>query len=689
MSLNQLHQKLKKENIKVLFTDYYDTLVHRSVHPNYTQRIWAKFMIRELGLPISIDALYFIRKESSKYLLTKTGKLDIETPYEALKQEICKRLINSNIIENDNVSRFLNLFEEADVRAEISVQYLNQDVLDIIKYFKSNGGKVYLVSDFYGPKSLFEKLVKYHGIEDIFDGIYSSASLEKSKHTGTIYNQLLSELQIEASEVMMIGDNLKHDFTHALKYGLNAYQLPHKKYLRKNKSNNFGNDEKKLNKVIHNLYKKTKKRTTTPYTEYIVFYHVFVERMYKLCKQKGITNLFFLSREGQYLKKLFDSYQEFTLIDKKQKINSHYLKISRQASLQFSLKDIDEEEFGYLSKKHSDLSVNELLITFNCPEELRRQIVSEINIDGDLVITNFFNSEILQKLKENTTFKAYYDSHSAYNFKAFKAYLNSFNVDLRTEGMAVVDIGWGGTMQESLFTFFNEEIPVTGYYLGLDEIYNIQPKTKRYGLNFTVMPYVDYNDHILKANKQLYEQFSAANHGSVLGYTLGEENFTLEYHKPEEKWLYDNHIEAHQKDMFDLHLNLLKDLNTICYDQAQMQNVMSQLALKVGLFQNNRKLKFLDTLSKGFYQNVGDNRVGISYERPKIKNPVKSIISFLLTPEKYFKALVKLKPMLYKKNKVLAFLTPMYFIYLYFKINKYIRFRVLNRFVLLKYNVFK
>ena len=107
---------------------------------------------------------------------------------------------------------------------------------------------------------------------------------------------------------MMIGDNLRSDYTNAIKNGLNAYHLPHKKYLKKNKRNNFGNNKTKLTRVIKNLYKQTNKRSAIPYTEYIVFYHVFVERMYETCKKSGIKNLYFLSREGQYLKKLFDSY---------------------------------------------------------------------------------------------------------------------------------------------------------------------------------------------------------------------------------------------------------------------------------------------------------------------------------------------------------------------------------------------
>ena len=139
MSLNQLNKQLKEKQIKYLFTDYYDTIVHRSVHPNYAQRLWAKFMIRELGLPISVDALYFIRQESVNYLEKKLGKEVDEIPYQVQQEEISKRLINDDIISIENKPSFIELFEDADVKAEASVQYLDQDVIDTIKYFKSNG----------------------------------------------------------------------------------------------------------------------------------------------------------------------------------------------------------------------------------------------------------------------------------------------------------------------------------------------------------------------------------------------------------------------------------------------------------------------------------------------------------------------------------------------------------------------
>lgn len=354
-----------------------------------------------------------------------------------------------------------------------------------------------------------------------------------------------------------------------------------------------------------------------------------------------------------------------------------------------SLKPLNEEPFTFLSKKYSNISVGDFLIAVNSPEDSQKAILEALQTDGNSPVESFFSSTVFESLKRNKTFVDYYDKNRVESSNAFKAYIDSFGANIESEGIHLADIGWGGTMQEAIYTFFEEKIPVTGYYLGLNEIYDIQPLTQRYGLNFSIMPYPNYNDHIIMANMQLYEQFSAADHGSALDYSLDAEGYTLEYHKPEEKWLYDNHIKNHQEQMIKHHKTLLTDLNSLSYSDEMVQNAMAKIALKVGLFQNNRKLKFLETLSQGFYQNVGTNQVGINYQPPKIKSPLGMLKKFLIAPEKFFRYLVKVKPMLYKKNTLIARLFPMWIIYWYFSFNKFLRFKVLNRFFLLKYNVFK
>ena len=688
MPYNRLSKILSDPKIECLFIDYYDTLVHRRVHPHYTLRIWAKLMIREFGLSLSIDDLFFMRQESTKYLTIKLGRNANEIPYYRVIEEIYRRLTSVTVITHFNHSTFTAVFEEADVKAELQVQYLNQGILDIVKKFKAGGGKVYLVSDFYGPRKLFERLLQHHEASEFLDEIYVSSELEKSKQSGSIFPEVVSQLKLNPDSVLMIGDNKKSDYINAKKHGLYAYKLPHQKYLVGNKLNYIGSDRRKFASTIQKIYKSCNSRNSIPYTEYILHYHIFTERLYEECQKNNVRDLFFLSREGQFLKKLFDSYQEFSSLSSKKRVATHYLKISRQASMQISTQPLDVEGFHYLKKRFSNLSINDFLTTFNCGEFLKQKIEGELNVECNQVVRKFFDSSEFQLLKKNKTFANYYDSHRDSSRKAFAGYINSFGVNINELGMHVVDIGWGGTVQESLFKYFDKEVSVTGYYLGLKEIYNLESKTKRFGLNFSVLPYASYYDQILVANTQLYEQFCAADHGGALDYDSDKEGYVVEYYEPREKWLYDSNIQKHQEEMLRVHEVLLRQLAPVCYDQKIVQEELVKVALKVGLLQSGLKLDYLQTLSTGYYQNIG-NTAGISYAPPRIKSPVKSAIRFLVTPEKYFRYLVKLKAAVYARSKLASYFVPMRLTYLYYRINKFVRSNALSRFFLLKYNSFR
>lgn len=141
--------------------------------------------------------------------------------------------------------------------------------------------------------------------------------------------------------------------------------------------------------------------------------------------------------------------------------------------------------------------------------------------------------------------------------------------------------------------------------------------------------------------------------------------------------------------MFEVHQTLLRDLQTVCYDQAMVQNELINFALRLGIKQSPRKIKFLETLSSGYYQNISNKKTGIEYDIPKNLMSVKSLIKFILKPETFFRYVVKLNHKLYKSNKTIAFLFPSFIVYGYYKFNKYVRYRMLKNLSLLKFNYFR
>ncbi len=285
-------------------------------------------------------------------------------------------------------------------------------------------------------------------------------------------------------------------------------------------------------------------------------------------------------------------------------------------------------------------------------KNLRNKLIDELEIDSNQIIPDFFNSVIMQKLRENELFIEQYEKHRKNQQHAFHRYIESFDTNIEKEGIALVDVGWGGTMQECIYHFLNKEVPVTGYYIGLKEIYDIEPNTKRFGLNFSIYPSHGISDDILKANGQLYEQLLGAPHGSTLGYSIVNGSpQTIEFHEENEKYVFDKLVKNVQEYMVIEFEILFLALRSINYSHTMVQEYLTNMALRNGILTSKKKIIFINDLSKGFYQNVGENKVGLAYSPNQLRSSKTALFKkFLRSPEKVFRLIVKVKPYLYAKG---------------------------------------
>ncbi|MBT9189015.1 HAD family hydrolase [Zobellia russellii] len=639
-------------NREVLFTDFFDTLVHRTVHPNYALRLWGKFMVRELGMKLSSEKLFTIRNESLLYLGKKQHRSTLEIKYKEVIEEVYRRLINSENLHDVPFARFKNLFENADYIAEISVQFKNDELIEILSYYKQKGYKIYLLSDFYLSKRVILRILEHHKIADLFDAVFISSTVGLSKEKGGLYPYVLDKTNTEAKSVLMIGDNKKSDDINASKYAIDSLHLKHFSHKFRNKRNLLGSDKNDFRKAC-NLIKSRCLNSEHKFSEYIIHFYFFTERLYINARRNGIKELFFLAREGHFLKQLFDCYQEMNLFKCEEKINTHYLKASRQSATQLALRPLENEDFEELLRKFGDMSLQHFLDWFPFSDTTKNNITKDIPASKDETITDFFKSPTMALLRENEAFQIAYEKNRNLQKTAFLTYLKSFGANYEKDGLALVDVGWGGTMQESIYKFLNKKTPVTGYYLGLKEIYNIEKDTKRFGLNFSIYPSQDFYDDILMANGQLYEQLLAAPHGSTLAYKFAEEGEspTVEYHEPNEKMVFDKFISPIQDYMYTEFKNLFTELRPIDYSEQVTQEYITDMALRTGIFTNRKKLNFIKQITKGFYQNVGENKVGLEYDPNQITiSKIGLIKTFIKSPEKVFRYLVKIKPFLYYKG---------------------------------------
>lgn len=274
------------------------------------------------------------------------------------------------------------------------------------------------------------------------------------------------------------------------------------------------NDSKILEKNLKDNFESIC-HANIPYIGYSYSLYLFTERLYNICIEKNIRHLFFLSREGEFLKRLFDYYLE---LKNDTSIITFYFYTSRISSFVASLRPLDEERFERLFRSYPDMSLEKFLVNCGFSEEKINVLNQYINIDFKQIIYNISDSDELAILINEPQFIEFYDEIRNEQRKNFDTYVKSFKVDLQIEGFHIVDVGWKGTIQDNFISFFGQNILVYGYYWGLDGEKLCDNSQYKQGIMFSnVNGYSNYFD-IYFYDYAFLERLLFAKHGSVLKY---------------------------------------------------------------------------------------------------------------------------------------------------------------------------
>jgi FMN phosphatase YigB (HAD superfamily) len=499
-------------NIKWVFFDMFDTIVHRKCEPEYIKKIWAKRLMYAFSIKLDSIGIYKVRRASEDYLRYLYKNTSYEYNYLELCSEIYFRLSNSAFLDKNETSydEFFKFSIRLERNLEITYQYVDNESVEAIKYIKNKNVKIGIISDFYHDKDFILQCLKNIDTKLCFDEIFVSCEYRASKSIGDIYPIVINKLEISPCDAIMIGDNKCSDYTMPLKYGIKSYFKKH---------NYQNNSKNKL--LIHAINKLSndKQFKKYPYSNYAFSFFLFTDRLYKKLKENRVKNIFFLSREGEELKKYFDYY--CNLIGDTT-INTQYLYVSRVSTFIPSLKELQDEDFGTLFRDYKNISALSFLKNFQVPDVLIENICVQIGLDKNEIIIEFKSSIWLKKIIENDIFKNHYVTLRTTQKINFKGYLDSFNIDFEKEGISIVDIGWKGTIQDNIYNFFEGNVKIKGFYFGLKNIGNLSLNNEKTGIIFSAFPYKSRYYNVYSIDYSFYERLLFASHGSVQSYEIDQ-----------------------------------------------------------------------------------------------------------------------------------------------------------------------
>ncbi len=251
--------------------------------------------------------------------------------------------------------------------------------------------------------------------------------------------------------------------------------------------------------------------------------YLFTKRLYKQLEETKRKDVLFMSREGQFLKKLFDRYcairNEHGLSTTE--IKSHYFYGSRNSIMTASVKPLEEENFESLFHFFGILMSAEMfMFSIGFSDEQIASVKSSFNQPIDKMHVNFAKSKVFKELKQNKEFCKIYEANRQKQSKCFAEYMKSFDVDFKKDGLVFVDIGYHGTMQDLIYKFFDAKVDITGYFLKCraGEVEH----NKKFGLLSDNLNKKLFGNKITKYDAFNYEQILRADHGRCCGYEVDE-----------------------------------------------------------------------------------------------------------------------------------------------------------------------
>ena len=426
----------------------------------------------------------------------------------------------------------INRLQALEIEFELKFCVKNEYMFSFYQYCLDTGKKIIITSDMYLPEDVITKILHKNGYTQ-FDQLFLSCVIGKSKSNGSLYTHILDNLQCKASELLHIGDYYYADIINAMKKGIKPF------YYKKSSEYAFNNTSfKKLialyepilpieesiyfATIINKFYthRNTDNKIHAYNFGYIycgIIYFGFIRWLTDELIEQNIDKAFFLARDGHIMEKVYQ-----LLNQEKDHPPSVYMYGSRRSiNIPTIEKVIDDFSINILCNFLPGLNVANYLNRVHIDAKKHLKEIIEVGFpDHNYEIKTIIDKDKLVQLFILLSHEVC--KNTAIEREVLINYLEQIDF-LNTKKIAIIDIGWRGTMQNSLdklMKLLNISPEINGYYLGtfskaqefIDKGFNMSG----YGCNLS-LPKNNYS--VMSSCVEMFEFIFSAPHGSVINFS--------------------------------------------------------------------------------------------------------------------------------------------------------------------------
>lgn len=407
----------------------------------------------------------------------------------------------------------IDVLKEAELEAEMLLMEPNLPMLEFFNRLMADNKRVIIISDIYLPRDFVADLLKKCGYSG-WECLYVSSECGFRKREGGLFRYALDDLGLVASQVIHFGDSPIEDFRMPRKNGMGAMRVP--TYRDSLQHEGDAAPVCLSDQISRSLANNCAESHGLGFERF--GYEVLGPILTGFCqwlaqdlRKRRIDTVFFLSRDGYLVKRAFEE------LGYDKEFNCRYLYVSRQSLRTCALAGSGwrNNVALHISNGDSRPTVNVVLDNLGLDPKSCEEACLEAGVRPDERIA-------LDDMKTDIRFGRLLDLLQQRIDENSREQLGIFGRYLRRSGfegdVAVVDIGWRGTMQNHLNEICAKAgiaANIQGYYIGLRFAAGLD---KRQGYLFSADHNV-YDAAFQKSYIAPTELMFFADHGSVRAYS--------------------------------------------------------------------------------------------------------------------------------------------------------------------------
>lgn len=345
-----LNFEIKNKKLKTLYSfDIFDTILQRkTLKPEgIFYYVKDKLLRMKSNIPSYVVKNYpRVRIQAENYVrdyYKKSQYVSNDKRLEIKFKDIIKRIQNIYDLNDDDTKLIYDLEIEAEL-LNIEVRYEGYKELEKLI---DNDEKVILISDMYLPKDIIKKMLRSvsHKMEKL--PLYLSSEVGNQKSTSLLYLDVFEDLKYDYKNWVHYGDNSNADIKVPQRLNIKPVKqklLDFNNYERQLIDRNKNYDTYLLGSILARF-----RNTTSSSLDYYIFSYIssyfvpYVHWSIKKAVKEKIETLYFISRDGELLKKIADKIIEINNYS----IKTKYIYGSRKAwRIPSFINEVDEEFYS-------------------------------------------------------------------------------------------------------------------------------------------------------------------------------------------------------------------------------------------------------------------------------------------------------------------------------------------------------